>query len=393
MRLLLCLLFLSWVLADDSCPSRRFTSQDECCDLCPKGHGVIKECNTTNTQCQPCEDGVTFSPTAGLARCQLCSSCPDKMEVELSCVATFDTQCQCVGGHYRSGGRRCVPCTTCLPGFGMLTECQRHQNTVCQPCPEGSFSEKSSSSQPCSACHVCGEDHFVLKTCGATSDTVCLNNNSMLPRKPLGEPVKDDAKFTISLDPESSTVMGAVNFTAYDTGKNIIPVYCSILAAVIVGLVIYVTVKCWNTCKQKKQLAKARASELEAGPEGEKLHSDSGVFVDTHSLHEPQLSKAVRADPPLYSKLPLQKREEIERLLGSQGANRADWRNLAHLLGYDEERVATIGRGEDPAHTLLSDWSMRDGASLDVLCKALGRMEREDIAERLKPEPAVTSVV
>ncbi|XP_051879123.1 tumor necrosis factor receptor superfamily member 16 [Pristis pectinata] len=219
------------------------------------------------------------------------------------------------------------------------------------------------------------------------------DKNSTLLRKPKVEPVKDDLKFVITAEPEPSTVMGAVNFTAYDTGRDIIPVYCSILAAVIVGLIIYVTVKCWNTCKQKKQLAKARAGELDGGGEGEKLHSDSGVFVDSHSLHEPQLSKVVRADPALYSKLPLQKREEIEQLLGGQGANRTDWRNLAHLLGYDEERVATIGRGEDPAHTLLSDWSMRADANLDVLCKALGRMERDDIVERLKSEPAVTSVV
>ncbi|XP_069778190.1 tumor necrosis factor receptor superfamily member 16-like [Narcine bancroftii] len=187
--------------------------------------------------------------------------------------------------------------------------------------------------------------------------------------------------------------MEAVNFTAYDTGRDIIPVYCSILAAVILGLVIYVTVKCWNTCKQKKQLAKARAGELDGGGEGEKLHSDSGVFVDTHSLHESQLSKVVHAEPVLYSKLPLQKREEIEQLLSGQGSSKADWRILAHLLGYDEERVATIGRGEDPAHTLLSDWSTRADANLDVLSKALGRMERADIVERLKSEPAVTSVV
>ncbi|XP_041045774.1 tumor necrosis factor receptor superfamily member 16 [Carcharodon carcharias] len=390
MRFLFCLLFISQVLADDSCPSGRFTLQDECCDLCPIGHGVAKECNTTNTQCHPCEDGVTFSSSASISRCQPCSSCPDKMEVVHPCETKFDTQCQCVEGYYsQPGSRKCVLCTTCPQGYGAIVECHRDQDTVCQRCPKGSFSEKASSSQPCAVCRICGEDHFVLQECQPTSDTVCLSKNSSLLRRPQVEPVRDDYKFISPVEPGS----GTVNFTAYDTGKNIIPVYCSILAAVIMGLVIYVTVKCWNTCKQKKQLAKARASELDAGPEGEKLHSDSGVFVDTHSVHEPQLSKIVRADLSLYSKLPLQKREEIEQLLGSHGGNRSDWRSLAHHLGYDEERVATIGRGEDPAHTLLSDWSMRDGGSLDVLCKALGRMERDDVAERLKLEPAVTSLV
>ncbi|XP_072905430.1 tumor necrosis factor receptor superfamily member 16-like isoform X1 [Hemitrygon akajei] len=236
--------------------------------------------------------------------------------------------------------------------------------------------------------------HYSLSmTTALPKSTRNCNKNATLLRKPRIGLVKDDLKFLKTAEPMPTTVMGPVNFTAYDTGRDIIPVYCSILAAVIVGLVIYVTVKCWNTCKQKQQLAKARAGELDGGGEGEKLHSDSGVFVDTHSLYEPQLSKVVHADPALYSKLPPQKREEIEQLLDGPGANRADWRNLAHLLGYDEERVATFGRGEDPAHTLLSDWSMRADANLDVLCKALGRMDRNDIIERLKSEPAVTSVV
>ncbi|XP_043543911.1 tumor necrosis factor receptor superfamily member 16 isoform X1 [Chiloscyllium plagiosum] len=382
MRFLFCLLFISQVLADDSCPSGQFTLQGDCCDFCPVGHGIIKECNITNTQCQPCEDGVTFSPSASFSHCQPCSSCPDKMEVVSLCTATFDIQCQCMEGYYLQPGSR-----SCSQGFQMLEKCRRDKNVKCELCPEGS-SEKASNSQPCAPCRVCDKDEFVLQECQRTSDTVCLSKNSSLLR-PQVEPVRDDAKFVNPVEPAS----GTVNFTAHDTGKNIIPVYFSILAAVIMGLVIYVTVKCWNTCEQKKQLAKARAGELDTGPEGEKLHGDSGVFVDTHSLHEPQLSKVVCADPSVYSKLPLQKRQEVEQLLESQDDSRADWRSLACHLGYDEERVATIGRGEDPAHTLLSDWSMRDNGNLDVLCKALRRVEREDIVECLKSESAVTSLV
>uniref|UniRef100_A0A8B9PMY6 Tumor necrosis factor receptor member 16 transmembrane domain-containing protein n=1 Tax=Apteryx owenii TaxID=8824 RepID=A0A8B9PMY6_APTOW len=92
----------------------------------------------------------------------------------------------------------------------------------------------------------------------------------------------------------SAAAAAASEFAApeEDAGKNIIPVYCSILAAVVVGLLAYVAFKCWHTCKQKQQLAKARAGELGPAPEGEKLHSDSGVFLDTHSLQEPhQLGK------------------------------------------------------------------------------------------------------
>lgn len=54
----------------------------------------------------------------------------------------------------------------------------------------------------------------------------------------------------------------------------------------------------WNTCKQKQQLAKARAGELGGSPEGEKLHSDSGVFLDTHSLQEHHQLNKGKGFPP-----------------------------------------------------------------------------------------------
>ncbi|XP_061853358.1 death domain-containing membrane protein NRADD-like [Colius striatus] len=115
------------------------------------------------------------------------------------------------------------------------------------------------------------------------------------------------------------------------TGQDIIPVYCSLLAAVVVGLLAYVAFKCWHTCRQKQQLAKARAGDLGSSPDGEKLQSDSGVFLDTHSLQEPhQPGKAPRPEgTPLCSVAP-QRQEELP-----------------------------------------SAWAGRDGAATDSLCRAL----------------------
>lgn len=47
----------------------------------------------------------------------------------------------------------------------------------------------------------------------------------------------------------------------------------------------------WRSCKQKQALSKARAAELGTSPEGEKLQSDSGVFLDSYSLQDNQPSK------------------------------------------------------------------------------------------------------
>lgn len=56
----------------------------------------------------------------------------------------------------------------------------------------------------------------------------------------------------------------------------------------------------WHTCRQKQQLAKARAGDLGTSPEGEKLHSDSGVFLDTHSLQEPHQPGKGEHPPPSH---------------------------------------------------------------------------------------------
>lgn len=58
----------------------------------------------------------------------------------------------------------------------------------------------------------------------------------------------------------------------------------------------------WNSCKQNKQAANTRAAtdNQMVTPEGEKLHSDSGISVDTQSLQDQQLQQAqadVQAPP------------------------------------------------------------------------------------------------
>lgn len=59
----------------------------------------------------------------------------------------------------------------------------------------------------------------------------------------------------------------------------------------------------WNSCKQNKQAANNRGATNNqmVTPEGEKLHSDSGISVDTQSLQEQQQQQAqadVQAPPP-----------------------------------------------------------------------------------------------
>lgn len=188
----------------------------------------------------------------------------------------------------------------------------------------------------------------------------------------------------------------------------------------------------WKSFQQKAALGKARAAELNNVVEGEKLHSDSGVFLDSHSLQESQASKgkhsSFRSLPVLhvhytviadmsrkiaewwantfffsagtkpdskqdsrYSNLPPHRQDEVENLLAEGGSQ--SWRQLANVLGYEQERVDMFGCGEDPIHTLLTDWAQQDSSTIELLSTALSNIERHDVAKALScPNQGITMV-
>lgn len=103
--------------------------------------------------------------------------------------------------------------------------------------------------------------------------------------------------------------------------------------------------------------------------------------------------------------LPLHTREKVEKLLfrAADGEDcdhmhDSDWSSLAALLGYEEERIATFQQEEHPVCALLSDWAGKDCASIEALCTALRKINREDVAQSLVLSPSTakttaTSVV
>nr|XP_004662095.2 death domain-containing membrane protein NRADD-like [Jaculus jaculus]XP_044992262.1 death domain-containing membrane protein NRADD-like [Jaculus jaculus] len=174
--------------------------------------------------------------------------------------------------------------------------------------------------------------------------------------------------------------------------SSIIPVYCALLATVVLGLLAYVAFKCWRSHRQRQQLAKARTIEL-----GDQRHGDNGVFMDSPSSPEPCISS--HGPHPdlacqLYLQLPQQQQEEIERLL-MLGEPDQGWQGLASRLGYQAEAVETMTHGQVPASTLLRDWATQEGsrATLRVLQDALTAMGRDDVVQVLGPTAEGCSVV
>ncbi|EHH16414.1 hypothetical protein EGK_11694 [Macaca mulatta] len=178
--------------------------------------------------------------------------------------------------------------------------------------------------------------------------------------------------------------------------RRIIPVYCTLLATVVLGLLAYVAFKCWRSHRQRQQLAKARTAEL-GGLNKDQMHGDSSVFLGSPSSLEPCASN--QGPHPefgcqLYLDLPRQHQEKVERLLEVSVETDKGWRGLADHLGYQAEAVEIMAQGQVRAYTLLRDWAIQEGsgATHKVLENALVAMGQEDVVQVLGPQAEGCSV-
>ncbi|XP_056144384.1 tumor necrosis factor receptor superfamily member 16 [Lampris incognitus] len=295
------------------CESGQYTSRGECCVECPPGEGVVQRCGASQTVCSQCLDSETYSENSShTEECSPCTRCTGLMRMQTPCTDSNDALCVCDYEYFFSElSGRCELCTVCPAGQGVLAHCDHHHDTVCEECVDDTFSDRDSSLDPCLPCTICDEGiEIELAVCTAVSDSVC--HNPLLPTyaSPTSDLSPSPPFFTdhFPLDGSSSpspggetttTSPGSPRFLGHGFNENLIPIYCSILAAVVVGLVAYIVFKRWNSCKQNKQAANNRAATANqtVTPEGEKLHSDSGISVDSQSLQEQQAQAQVQAQP------------------------------------------------------------------------------------------------
>ncbi|XP_062993857.1 tumor necrosis factor receptor superfamily member 16 [Elgaria multicarinata webbii] len=415
----------SW--AQEMCLTEMFTASGECCKACNLGEGVAQPCGKNQTVCEPCLDSISYSDTVSATEpCKPCKECVGRESMMAPCVESDNTVCKCTYGYYRDqASNTCRECRICKVGYGLVYPCGGNQNTWCEKCPTGTYSDDANHVDPCFPCTVCEDDEVMVKECTATSDARCrVRHPRWTTPTPMDSNVTDgvtdpehgfspassEIPFPVTNDPDApeafgstvagtaTTIMGSSQpVVRSGTADNLIPVYCSILAAVIVGLVAYIAFKRWNSCKQNKQGANNRPVNQTPSPEGEKLHSDSGISVDSQSLHDqqPQTQTAsmqgLKGDGHLYTSLPAIKREEVEKLLN--GSTEETWRHLAGELGYKEDHIDSFTQAEYPVRALLSDWSSKDSATMDALYTALRKIQRGDIVESLYSESTASSPV
>ncbi|XP_053310060.1 tumor necrosis factor receptor superfamily member 16 [Spea bombifrons] len=382
---------------DKACPTNQYTDSGECCRACGVGEGVIQPCGANQTVCETCLDSVTYSDVnSHIEPCKTCTECSPNKRMQAPCVETDDAVCVCAYGYFLSEETGdCEPCQSCKKGRGMILSCSTSQDTVCEECPEWTYSDVDNNMDPCLPCTICEDGEITLEECTFTSDTVCYDPN---PRVASVTPYLLETETpmlgsTVSgLELSNTTPRSSEPVHPSGAAENLIPVYCSILAAVIAGLVAFIVFKRWNSCKKNKQGGNSHPVNQTPSPEGEKLHSDSGISVNSDSTAEqPAGHTQGKNDLHLYNNLSPHKQEEVEKLLTS--SLEQTWKSLAGELGYQDDLIDSFTKEEFPVRALLSDWSGKDSATTDALYSALRKIQREDIAQGLYSDSTATSPV
>nr|XP_004669517.2 tumor necrosis factor receptor superfamily member 6B [Jaculus jaculus] len=114
-----------------------------------------------------------------LERCRYCNViCGEHEEEVQTCHTTHNRVCRCRPGFFSHAGF-CLEHTPCPPGAGVIVPGTPSQNTQCRPCPTGTFSTSSSSSEQCRPHRNCTAMGLAINVPGSSfRDTLCTNCTS-----------------------------------------------------------------------------------------------------------------------------------------------------------------------------------------------------------------------
>ncbi|XP_069393293.1 tumor necrosis factor receptor superfamily member 6B-like [Paralichthys olivaceus] len=150
------------------------TGEDLTCTQCPPGTHMTARCTaSTPTQCAPCRKEHFTKLWNHLSRCLYCDNfCTDNLEVETECSPVSNRVCRCKEGFYWASDF-CVQHSECEPGNGVQTKGTSQQNTVCEPCSDGYFSNSSSALETCVRHQKCARGQIVLLPGSVYHDSMC----------------------------------------------------------------------------------------------------------------------------------------------------------------------------------------------------------------------------
>ncbi|XP_010631725.3 tumor necrosis factor receptor superfamily member 6B [Fukomys damarensis] len=131
-----------------------------------------------------------------LERCRYCNViCGEQEEEARPCSATHNRACRCRPGFFAHSGF-CLEHKLCPPGTGVAAPGTPSQNTQCQPCPAGTFSASSSSSEECRPHRNCTALGLALNVPGSSSWDAQCTSCAGFPLGP-GEPGTEECDLAV----------------------------------------------------------------------------------------------------------------------------------------------------------------------------------------------------
>uniref|UniRef100_A0A8C9QWF3 TNFR-Cys domain-containing protein n=1 Tax=Scleropages formosus TaxID=113540 RepID=A0A8C9QWF3_SCLFO len=132
-----------------ACNGTEYKVYERCCPACDPGFCVQLHCTAAyTTKCVPCPESTFTNKPHGRQICNPCTTCDERKN---SLPSKKNTVCGVLEGNYcidpyEGGCRAAQKHTTCKPGHFIKHPGTHSNDTVCENCPEKSFSDGSSTS-------------------------------------------------------------------------------------------------------------------------------------------------------------------------------------------------------------------------------------------------------
>lgn len=391
-----------------NCPKDYFDGEEFCCRLCSAGTYLKHRCNESkgSSVCVPCPRETFMDINNNHTSCFPCKKCGPSQVALGSCEPSRNRECGCAQGKFHDPEILfCMECRKCIVGEGVESPCTQTSDTKCQPCPEGTFSDKVSGDESCIPCSKCDANALVVEECNASRDTICKRVNFSQTNIQTSKSMAT-VPFTPSAPTNGGNPLKPMKTEENNRLKYIIGISAAVLVVLAFAVALYCLLK--RRCDERIEVndptggeepkydivpqttsetpAHARSSH---GLRGRRTNNakSSGQQRDSDSQGSSGSLQGVSIgngkNKPLVRDLPSNVFIELGRLLNPKSSK--NWVTLAGHLGFTANEVKNMELcPEEATQRTLEEWGQRDGSTVDVLLSVLKKMKRDDCVQVLK---------
>lgn len=317
---------------------------------------MVEPCTrSTNTKCS-CQAGYYYDDD--ISFCLKCTPCKKGQGVVKNCTATSDTQCDfCVKGQTFSDAKslqRCKPCLRCVEGHVVLKRCTRRTDTVCVR-----EKDKNNSKVP------------RPKVAPGTAITrpPLRNRTTTTKKKRLKASTIPVSTEPISAQNQSMTVSNQEEDAGSEDDTELQVVLYSLIAVVVVLVVVFVFV-----CHYKKRRNRPRKKPKPGGEEPSTRSNSTDVIEAVENPYSslPFISKPVSGQGKMLRDVPYTLISDLSFHL-NPGER---WKQLGGHLKFNSTQINTFALVKGNAtQAMLEEWGQKDGATVVALQNTFRKMK------------------